>query len=179
MKTIVRTAGIAVASLVLAVTVAGDARANERHAYCNEYAHNTAKHETGGNALGGAIGGAATGAIIGGILEGGGGAGAGAIIGGGAGLLFGAIGERHRYERVYERAYEDCMEEYRQPSHDSNAASYDPDDGYAPPPPPETTAYKPEPWSDEWYAYCREKYRSFDPDTGYYLAYSGRYRFCR
>eukprot|EP00873_Tetraselmis_striata_P045193 jgi/Tetstr1/465457/TSEL_010141.t1 len=34
-------------------------------------------------------------------------------------------------------------------------------------------------WSPEWYAYCARKYRSFNPRTGYYLAYSGRYRFCR
>ncbi|MXN63489.1 hypothetical protein GR183_01105 [Stappia sp. GBMRC 2046] len=35
-----------------------------------------------------------------------------------------------------------------------------------------------EPWSPAWFRYCRAKYRSFDPDTGYYLAYSGQYRFC-
>lgn len=35
-----------------------------------------------------------------------------------------------------------------------------------------------EPWSPAWYRYCRAKYRSFNPDTGYYLAYSGQYRFC-
>lgn len=35
------------------------------------------------------------------------------------------------------------------------------------------------PWTPEWYSYCAAKYRSFNPDTGYYLAYSGRYRFCR
>lgn len=35
------------------------------------------------------------------------------------------------------------------------------------------------PWTPEWYAYCSRKYRSFNPRTGHYLAYSGRYRFCR
>jgi len=30
----------------------------------------------------------------------------------------------------------------------------------------------------EWNAYCAAKYRSFDPDTGMYLAYSGTYRMC-
>lgn len=34
-------------------------------------------------------------------------------------------------------------------------------------------------WSPEWYSYCASKYRSFNPNTGYYLAYSGKYRFCR
>lgn len=36
-----------------------------------------------------------------------------------------------------------------------------------------------EPWTPSWYRYCSRKYRSFNPNTGYYLAYSGRYRFCR
>ncbi|NRG17810.1 BA14K family protein [Rhizobiales bacterium] len=35
------------------------------------------------------------------------------------------------------------------------------------------------PWTPEWYSYCGSRYRSFNPDTGYYLAYSGKYRFCR
>jgi len=36
-----------------------------------------------------------------------------------------------------------------------------------------------EPWSQEWYRYCTQKYRSFNPDTGYYTTYSGRQRFCQ
>ncbi|WP_248304474.1 BA14K family protein [Breoghania sp. L-A4] len=38
---------------------------------------------------------------------------------------------------------------------------------------------RPRPWTPAWYDYCRAKYRSFNPRTGYYLAYSGRYRMCR
>ena len=34
------------------------------------------------------------------------------------------------------------------------------------------------PWTTEWYSYCSSRYRSFNPDTGYFLAYSGQYRFC-
>jgi len=53
---------------------------------------------------------------------------------------------------------------------------------YAPPrvyyPAPVVT-YRPAPWSPAWYRYCRSKYRSFNPNTGYFLAYSGKYRFCR
>lgn len=30
----------------------------------------------------------------------------------------------------------------------------------------------------EWYEYCAAKYRSFNPETGMYLAYSGQYRMC-
>jgi hypothetical protein len=39
--------------------------------------------------------------------------------------------------------------------------------------------YRPRPWTPEWYDYCMAKYRSFNPETGYYRTYSGRYRFCR
>jgi hypothetical protein len=34
-------------------------------------------------------------------------------------------------------------------------------------------------WTTEWFAYCRAKYRSFNPSTGYYLGYDGEYHFCR
>jgi len=36
-----------------------------------------------------------------------------------------------------------------------------------------------EPWSDAWYDDCFRRYRSFNPDTGYFLSYGGRYVFCR
>ena len=54
----------------------------------------------------------------------------------------------------------------------------------APAPPPVHVAPAPvvylyQPWTPEWYAYCRGKYRSFDPGTGYYLGYDGQYHFCR
>jgi hypothetical protein len=39
--------------------------------------------------------------------------------------------------------------------------------------------YSPEPWTPEWYDYCANKYRSFNPRTGYYWTYSGYKRFCR
>lgn len=34
-------------------------------------------------------------------------------------------------------------------------------------------------FSPEWIAYCARKYKSFNPRTGTYLAYSGRVRMCR
>ncbi len=34
-------------------------------------------------------------------------------------------------------------------------------------------------FSPEWIAYCARKYRSFNPRTGTYLAYSGKVRMCR
>ena len=42
-----------------------------------------------------------------------------------------------------------------------------------------TQYYRPRPWTPEWYDYCMSKYRSFDPETGYYRTYSGRLKFCR
>lgn len=35
------------------------------------------------------------------------------------------------------------------------------------------------PFTPEYTAYCARKFKSFNPHTGMYLAYSGRYRFCR
>ena len=37
---------------------------------------------------------------------------------------------------------------------------------------------RPDPWTPEWYAYCSDRYRSFDGQTGYYLGYDGNYHFC-
>ncbi len=34
------------------------------------------------------------------------------------------------------------------------------------------------PWTRAWYNYCSDRYRSFNPRTGYYLGYDGRYHFC-
>jgi len=35
-----------------------------------------------------------------------------------------------------------------------------------------------EPWSRAWYRYCANRYRSFDAQTGTYVGYDGRERFC-
>lgn len=35
------------------------------------------------------------------------------------------------------------------------------------------------PWTDAWYAYCRGKYRSFNPETGRYLGFDGVLHFCQ
>ncbi len=36
-----------------------------------------------------------------------------------------------------------------------------------------------QPWTPAWYSYCSAKYRSFNPQTGHFLGYDGRYHFCR
>ena len=44
---------------------------------------------------------------------------------------------------------------------------------------PAHTSYRPEPFTDEWYAYCDSKYRSFDPATGTFQPYNGPRKLCR
>lgn len=64
-------------------------------------------------------------------------------------------------------------------------------DDYAPPPrrvyraaPPRyyvdepRVAYGLEPWSPQWYDYCSDRYRSFNPRTGTFTGYDGVTRFC-
>ncbi|MGL4490305.1 MAG: BA14K family protein [Rhizobiaceae bacterium] len=90
------------------------------------------------------------------------------IIGLAAGaLIVGAISESrrdYRPRRVYRQV----------PAYDAY-----PD---APPPPrePYVVQYNEqvEPWSREWYRYCSNRYRSFNPETGTFRGYDGRTRFC-
>jgi hypothetical protein len=55
----------------------------------------------------------------------------------------------------------------------------------APPPPPAypayygPVAYGPPAWTPEWYAYCGQRYQSFDPRSGYFVGYNGVAYFCR
>jgi hypothetical protein len=35
-----------------------------------------------------------------------------------------------------------------------------------------------EPWTRDWYRYCSDRYRSFDPNTGTFVGYDGVRRFC-
>ncbi len=35
-----------------------------------------------------------------------------------------------------------------------------------------------EPWSREWFRYCSNRYRSFNPETGTYRGYDGQNHFC-
>ena len=70
------------------------------------------------------------------------------------------------------------------------------DDGYYPAPPPRRVYAQPryvqsrpqvvysgggygiEPWSRDWYRYCSDRYRSFNPSTGTFVGYDGVSRFC-
>ncbi|MDQ0314633.1 BA14K family protein [Amorphus orientalis] len=35
------------------------------------------------------------------------------------------------------------------------------------------------PWTPAWYRYCGNKYKSFNPQTGLYLGYDGKYHYCQ
>jgi hypothetical protein len=45
--------------------------------------------------------------------------------------------------------------------------------GYGP------VGYGAAPWSPAWYDYCSSRYRSFNPETGYFRGYDGEFHFCR
>ena len=40
-------------------------------------------------------------------------------------------------------------------------------------------SYRPAPWTPAWYAYCEDKYRSFDPRSGTFMGYDGQRHMCR
>jgi len=55
---------------------------------------------------------------------------------------------------------------------------------YAGPPPPGAYgpvagAYGPPAWTPAWYTYCAQRYRSFNPHTGYFIGYDGQPYFCQ
>ncbi len=46
-------------------------------------------------------------------------------------------------------------------------------------PPARPIGYRPEPWTEDWYAYCSSRYRSFNPRSGTFIGYDGYEHFCR
>ena len=147
-------------------TVVSEAGAQSREEYCHRQAKRKSHRaqRPGEAALGAGVGSAAVGAIIGGLVGGGKGAGRGAIIGGSVGAVGGAVASASERDRIYREIYDDCMAGYSAEPARVRRPVYD---------------AAPEPWTDEWYDYCRAKYRSFNPETGRYKTYSGRYRLCR
>lgn len=145
---------LAAAMMAFGAGPASAASPEECERYARAYAD---RHASGAeDVLGGAASGAIGGAIIGGIVKGKKGLGPGAGIGAGIGALGGAARSSQRWQAVFDDAYDRCM---------ARGADYG---GGAP-----------EPWTPEWYDYCSDKYRSFDPETGTYTTYSGKKRFCQ
>jgi len=56
---------------------------------------------------------------------------------------------------------------------------YAPAPHYYAPPPTVVYSYAPPPWTGEWYAYCAQRYRSFDARSGTFQPYYGPRRLCR
>ena len=50
---------------------------------------------------------------------------------------------------------------------------------YAGPPVYGPAAYGPPAWSPAWYTYCAQRYRSFNPHTGYFIGPDGQPYFCQ
>lgn len=163
MRNVLRMVAPAVVALAMLGSSANAQGVNPR---CDAYARDFAasQNNAGGEVLGGAMAGALGGAIIGSLAGGRRGAGTGALIGTGVGAFGGAANSSARQNDAYMAAYNDCM---------ARSA-----------PAPRQTVYDasedaPEPWSEEWYDYCAQKYRSFNARTGMYLTGAGQRRMCR
>ncbi len=90
------------------------------------------------------------------------------------GALIGtAIGSQPRYYGEPERVYIDPEPEYYEPR-----PVFRPRPVYRPVYRPVVESYGLEPWTPEWYRYCSQRYRSFDPDSGTFVGYDGRSHFC-
>lgn len=160
---------LVVAALGAGIFISSVDTASARDGRCHREAKRFAdsRVDRGEAALGTAVGGAAVGAIIGGILGGGRGAGKGAIIGGSTGAVGSAVGTAGPWQRYYDRAYDDCIERYEP----VRAPVQEP-----------VRAYRNdaiEPWTDEWFDYCRARYRSFNARTGTFTGYDGVKYFCQ
>jgi hypothetical protein len=101
--------------------------------------------------------------------HGGGDAFAAGVFGFAAGAIFGSLAQPRYY--------------YPEPSY-GYYGYYDPAPVYAVPPPvvyrqTPVYGYRMQPWTPEWYAYCDDRYVSFNAQTGYFFGYDGQYHFCQ
>lgn len=121
------------------------------------------------DALGGALLGGAAGAIIGGAVGGGRGAAIGAIIGGGTGAMIGAEAERRNGYYYYRNG---CYAQRGDGSYVAVSPNYcgGPPAAYGPPPS--------RPVAGDPVAYCMQRYRSYDPESGTYMSRDGYRRPC-
>ncbi len=71
---------------------------------------------------------------------------------------------------------------YQEPDYDAYDPDYDvyPDAPPAPRRPHHAVNYynASEPWTDGWYRYCSDRYRSFNPEIGTFRGNDGRSHFC-
>lgn len=102
-------------------------------------------------------------------------------------IIIGALADQSHRRTAYNQPI------YDDPDFDGPVYA-EPDDGYFPPQPhphivrppvrqPHVIQYDDyadnvEPWSRDWYRYCANRYRSFNPDTGTFRGNDGRDHFC-
>lgn len=93
-------------------------------------------------------------------------------------VITGGAGADERYRDAYDEAYRNCMRSerlaYVVPRDEDRVTVVVPRNEER-----VTVTMRPEVGSDEWVSYCSAKYRSFDPDTGMYVTYSGEMAPCR
>jgi uncharacterized protein YcfJ len=150
---------IAAGALAMLFTAAPiQAQAQSLGAKCEDYAYRVA-YRSGSrdrNIGQGAVSGAVVGGVLGAILGKGKGKNivGGAIAGTAAGAVLGSAGSRGGYvdRRAYNRAYNDCIDRNR--------------------------VVRVRRASNDDVEYCLSRFRSYNPDTGYYRTYSGELRRC-
>jgi hypothetical protein len=148
---------------------------------CDAYARNYAAQVTrpGGQVLGGAAFGALAGAGIGAVVGGQKSIGTGAAIGAASGALLGA--STTNWNGAYRYAYNNCVQSIRYsappPVYAAPPVAYNPPVYVAPAQPTYGRPYQA--WTQAWFQYCSNRFRSFNPQTGQYLGFDGQYHFCQ
>ncbi len=140
---------------------------------CDAYARQYANQQTnaGGQAVAAGIFGGLFGAGI--AAATGNNPGLGAGIGASLGVAGAVASNSPAWQQYYYAAYNNCVNAqpvYAQPTYPVQR----------PTPvgnPPWAGGYQP--WTAEWYGYCQSAWRSFDPNTGWYLGTDGAYHWCR
>jgi hypothetical protein len=103
------------------------------------------------------------------VRRGGGNAAGAAVAAGVAGLVIGGIiasqNRPQRGYRTYEEPYQDRYQQHYQPVYQE--------------PQYVQQGYGLTPWTQDWYDYCAQRYRSFDPRSGTFVSYDGRRYMCQ
>jgi hypothetical protein len=141
-------------ALAISAQAASAATVAQCDAYARQMANDNVARRTAGTAVVGALLGLGIGAAQGNNL------GSSAAIGAGAGGVTGLAVGSVEWQKIYDEAFADCM--------GSSHASFS----------GQTGLY--EPWTPEWFAYCKQKYRSFDEVDGTFQPKGGGPRkLCR
>jgi hypothetical protein len=143
-------------ALALSAHGASAATFAECDAYARQVANDNVAKRTAGTAVVGALLGLGIGAAQGNNLA------SSAAIGAGAGGVTGLAVGSVEWQKVYDAVLADCM---GGSGHTTNVSS-------------QAGMY--EPWTEEWFTYCENRYVSFDPSDGTFQPFGGGpRRLCR